>query len=103
MSYRPVVNGVATYGTIRLFNTGHPILATLFMLLFSLGPIGMLFWLLVGWSFAKFIILPMALCFSIAGLGIGVAKAFESNMAGWITSCFMVFIWAIIWMSQRFS
>ena len=45
-SYRPAVNGVATYGTIRLFNTGHPILATLFMLLFSLGPIGMLFLLL---------------------------------------------------------
>ena len=48
MANKPIINGLATYGIIRLYNSGMPVIAFLLTLLFTIGPIGMLFWLIVG-------------------------------------------------------
>ena len=37
MANKPIINGLATYGIIRLYNSGMPIIAFLLTLLFTIG------------------------------------------------------------------
>lgn len=83
MANKPIINGLATYGIIRLYNAGMPVIAFLLTLLFTIGPIGMLFWLLVGWHVMKVpIIVLSTLCIPF-GIGMYVGGATSSNSNGW--------------------
>lgn len=92
MANKPIINGLATYGIIRLYNSGMPIIAFLLTLLFTIGPIGLLFWLIVGWVFLKAIIIPMGIVLVPLFVGMAVGGITESNSNGW-TAC--ISLWVI--------
>lgn len=56
----PIINGLATYGIIRTYNKGYPILAFIITLLFTIGPVGMLFWIILALTVFKPVLI--ALC-----------------------------------------
>lgn len=82
----PVINGLATYGIIRLFNTGRPVLAFLITLLFVIGPVGILFWLFVGWAFIKPVLIVCGFIFVPFITGALVGGATSSNENGWMVA-----------------
>jgi len=95
MSNKPIINGLATYGIIRLYNAGMPVIAFLLTLLFTIGPIGMLFWLIVGWSIMKVILVPVLLVGGPFVAGMFVGSSMSSNSAGWNVCITLWFIEAL--------
>ncbi len=82
----PIINGLATYGIIRLYNTGKPILAFLFTLLFTIGPVGLLFWSLVLFKLFTpvFVIAGFFIGFFIVGGAVGATT--ENSFLGWVAA-----------------
>lgn len=95
MANKPIINGLATYGIIRLYNIGMPILAFFFTLLFTIGPIGLLFWIIVGWSIMKVILVPVLLAGGPFVAGMFVGSSMSSNSAGWTVCITLWFIEAV--------
>lgn len=88
---KPIINGLATYGIIRLYNAGKPLLAFFFTLLFTIGPVGMLFWAVVMYSFVmhtalKFVLLAVAFYVGFMAVGMTVGNATQNNAKGWMAS-----------------
>jgi len=64
MSHR-ITDGLATYGIIRLFNSGKTFWAMFILLLFTVGPVGLLLAAILGWHILKMIIIPMLIACAI--------------------------------------
>lgn len=92
MANTPIINGLATYGIIRLYNTGKPILAFFFTLLFTIGPVGLLFWCVVLYSFVMHTVLKWLLLsaaafyvgFMVVGMTVGATT--QNNAKGWVAA-----------------
>lgn len=89
---KPIINGLATYGIIRLYNTGKPLLAFFFTLLFTIGPVGLLFWSLVLFKLFTplFVIAGFFIGFFVVGGAVGATT--ENSFLGWVAAFIYAFI-----------
>ena len=97
----PIINGLATYGVIRLYNKNHPILAFLVTLLFTIGPVGLLFWLVAGALLLKSIFIPLLWTLSVF-LVIGVMEMVLKNLFLGILAGVIYFLITLVLMFGKF-
>ena len=92
---RPIINGLATYGIIRLYNTGSPVLAFLLTLLFAGGPVVFLFAIALAITVFKPLFLAVGTIYSLIFVSGTVGMALENDAMGWfvgtlVTSSFWI-------------
>ena len=92
MANKPIINGLATYGIIRLYNSGMPVLAFLLHYYLQLA-----YWYVVLVDcrmgiLEKAVIIPMGIVLVPLFVGMAVGGITESNSNGW-TAC--ISLWVI--------
>lgn len=93
---KPIINGLATYGIIRLYNAGKPILAFLLTLLFAGGPYCLLLWLAFAVTLLKPILLLVLGVGGFFATGMYVGNKLQDNLQGWMAAIVYLLFFTVV-------